>query len=269
MPPIILHHGLFGFGEFKLGPLKMSYFRGIDTAIAARGHQVILPKVHPTGSIALRAQQLKDILLERFNGQKFIIIAHSMGGLDARHMIAHLGMADRVHALVTISTPHRGSPYADWALKHIANRIGLFQIMKSLKIDSGAFADLSTERCARFNETTPDVPGVRYYSISASRPWHKVPVWALHSWRVIHAAEGDNDGLVSVQSAAWAQHLETWPADHWHTINKRFVVESKSTGTGDIVPYYMKLLDQVLSPPPSGAFPAGKNGLYCGTRVAT
>jgi triacylglycerol lipase len=246
MIPVVLHHGLFGFGDFKLGPLKMSYFRGIDTAIAARGHPLIIPRVHPTGSIARRAQQLKETLLENGNGARVVIIAHSMGGLDARHMITHLGMADRVAALVTVSTPHRGSPYADWSLKHVANRIGLMQLMNSLKIDSGAWADLTTERCARFNEMTPDVAGVKYYSISASRPWTKVPPWAIHSWRVVYAAEGANDGLVSVASATWGEHLETWAADHWHTINKRFVVE-RTNKTGDIVPYYLRMLDQVLA----------------------
>ena len=47
---------------------------------------------------------------------RVVIIAHSMGGLDARYMISRLGMDDRVTALVTITTPHRGSPYADWCL---------------------------------------------------------------------------------------------------------------------------------------------------------
>ena len=244
MLPVVLHHGLFGFGDFKLGPLQISYFRGIDAAIEARGHRLIVPKVHPTGGIALRAQQLKDILLQQSKGQKVIIIAHSMGGLDARHMITHLGMADRVDALVTVSTPHRGSPYAGWALKNVAHRIGLLQMMKSLHIDSGAFADLTTERCARFNEVTPNRAEVRYYSISASRPWTRVPLWAIHSWRVVNAAEGPNDGLVSITSATWGQHLVTWPADHWHTINKRFVLELENK-TGDIAPYYLRMLDEV------------------------
>jgi triacylglycerol lipase len=246
MTPIVLHHGLFGFGDFQLGPWKMSYFRGIDSAIAARGHPVITPHVHPTGSITLRAGQLKDVLLRSGYQEKFIIIAHSMGGLDARHMITHLGMAHRVSTLVTISTPHRGSPYAEWSLKNIANRIGLLPLMQSMKIDSGAFADLTTDQCSRFNEVTPNMPGVRYYSVSASRPWTKVPPWAMHSWRIVHAAEGPNDGLVSVKSAMWGEHLETWAADHWHTINRRFVIEFTNK-TGDIVPYYLRLLDRLAA----------------------
>jgi triacylglycerol lipase len=250
MPPIVLHKGLFGFGDFKLGPLRFSYFHKIDAALVGRGHTVILPRVHPTGGIALRARQLKDQLMaECPNGRRVIIIAHSLGGLDARHMITHLGMADRVSALVTISTPHRGSPYADWCLKHLGKRLGGLGLMKGLRIDVDAIADLTIENCARFNESTPDHKDVRYYSISARRPWNQVPPWALHSWRVVHAAEGDNDGLVSVTSAAWGEHLETWAADHWHTINKRFAFEPRDGRTGDIVPYYLRMVDHVTKVP--------------------
>lgn len=245
MTPIVLHHGLFGFGDFKLGPLRMSYFRGIDDAIAARGHPVITPRVHPTGGVAMRAEQLKQALLEQMNGQKVVIVAHSLGGLDARYMISRLGMADRVAALVTISTPHRGTAFADWFHKHLGTRLGGIGLMKGLRLEIGALHDLMTEQSVRFNAETPDAPGVKYYSISAARPWHKVPPWAVASWRIVNAAEGPNDALVSVRSAAWGEHLETWPADHWHTINKRFVVEGANR-TGDIVPYYLRMLDRVI-----------------------
>jgi hypothetical protein len=59
-------------------------------------------------------------------------------------------------------------------------------------------------------------------------------------------AEGENDCLVSVTSANWGTHLGVWPADHWHTINKRFVIELKNP-TGDIVPYYLNAIDRVAS----------------------
>ena len=37
MTPIVLHHGLFGFGNFELGRLRLSYFHRIDRAIAGPG----------------------------------------------------------------------------------------------------------------------------------------------------------------------------------------------------------------------------------------
>ena len=105
--------------------------------------------------------------------------------------------------------------------------------------------DLTTERCAAFNQVVPDVPGLPYFSVSAAQPvWTKIPPWGLHGWRLIKAADGDNDGLVSVKSAAWGTHLGTWPASHWHTLNRPMVVEIKDP-TGDITPYWMRMLEQV------------------------
>ena len=85
---------------------------------------------------------------------------------------------------------------------------------------------------------------MKYFSISAARPWHRVPPFAVHAYKLITDAEGPNDALVSVKSSTWAEHLGTWPADHWHTINHRMVVELKEP-TGDITPYYVSVLDRL------------------------
>jgi triacylglycerol lipase len=249
--PIVLHHGLFGVGDIKIGPIKLSYFRGIDRAIAQRGHPLIVSRVHPTGSIERRARELKENILRQLKllgreDEQVVILGHSMGGLDARYMISKLGMDDRVKALVTITTPHRGSPYADWAIKNLGHRLGGLQLMNLLGLDVRAISDLTTESCARFNATVPDAPTVRYFSISAARPWHRVPPFAVHAHKLITDAEGPNDALVSVKSSTWAEHLGTWPADHWHTINHRMVVELKAP-TGDITPYYVGVLDRLAS----------------------
>ena len=248
--PIVLHHGLAGWGRLQLGRLQWSYFGAIERGIAARGHPVIVSGVHPTAGVVKRARQLKENILRQLEvlgraDERVVILGHSMGGLDARYMVARLGMADRVAALATITSPHRGSPYADWCVRNVG-RVGGFQLMNMLGLDLGAISDLTVENCRRFNEEVPDAPGVRYFSVSAARPWYKVPPFALHAYRTIYDAEGDNDGLVSVKSSRWGKHLGVWPADHWHTINRRYVLELKYP-TGDIVPYWLRLLDRVLT----------------------
>jgi triacylglycerol lipase len=246
--PIVLQHGLFGFGNFGIGNLRLSYFHKIDRALSRRGHPLIVSQVHPTGSIEKRAAQLKRTIIEQCDLQKInervVIVGHSMGGLDARYMITHLGMADRVAALVTISAPHRGSPYADWCLLNLGKRLGGLKLVRLLRLDVQAIADLTTTSCAAFNEQVPDHRDVQYFSVSAARAWHHIPPFLLHSYKLIYDLEGDNDGLVSIRSATWGQHLETWPADHLHVINKRFVPEIRNK-TGDIVPYYLKMIDRV------------------------
>jgi len=251
MMPIVLHHGLLGFGDISVGPVKIPYFRGIDRAIRSRGHEVLVPRVHPTGSIELRARQLKETILQSFktSGQsrpKVLLIAHSMGGLDARYMISRLGMADHVAGLLTITTPHRGSPYADWCIKNLGEKLGGLRLMKKLGLDVRAVSDLTTENCRRFNREIKNVPGTQYFSISAARPWHRVPPFAMHSHKIIADAEGENDALVSVKSSTWGEHLGIWPADHFHCVNHRFTIELKEK-TGDITPFYLTAIDQVIS----------------------
>lgn len=250
LPPIVLHHGLFGFGEFRLAKFKLAYYNGIDLAFQKRGHPLIVPQVHPTGSIEKRARQLKSIVRRHLKQlgrpkDRVIIFAHSMGGLDSRYMIAKLGMAPYVSHLVTISTPHHGSAYANWCLKNL-HRVRGLQVMRFLGLDVDACSDLTIESCAAFNEKIKNDPNVNYFSISASRPWHRIPPFFYHSHKVISDAEGPNDGLVSVESAHWGEHLETWPADHLHVINKRMVLEIRNP-TGDITPRYLKLLDRVFA----------------------
>ena len=255
--PVVLAHGLLGVGDVGVGPLRLSYFHKIDRAIAARGHPVVAGRVHPTGGIETRAAQLKQQILRSLDDLhrrgklppdgKCVVVGHSMGGLDARHMLAHLGMADRVSALVTVATPHRGSPFADWTMRHFDTRLGIARRAAFFGLDMRAWADLTTESCRRFNERTPDAPGVAYFSVSSGRPFIQTSPFLMFSERLIAASEGLNDGLVSVTSATWGEHWGTWPADHLHTINKRFVYERADARTGDITPRYLDLLDRLAN----------------------
>jgi hypothetical protein len=72
------------------------------------------------GSVQLRAQELAARINQKFPAGEIQIIAHSMGGLDARCMLAQnmlgLAAAGRVISFTTISTPHDGSPVANLLL---------------------------------------------------------------------------------------------------------------------------------------------------------
>jgi triacylglycerol lipase len=248
--PIVLHHGLFGFGNTRIGPLPLRYFAGrIERAIAERGHPLIIGKAHPTGPIELRARQLKEVITRQLqllgrSDTRVIILAHSLGGLDARFMISHLGMADRVAALVTLATPHRGSSYADWVVQNLGDRLGGTKLIAKLGIDLRAIADLTTTSMSRFNSETPDAPAVNYFSVAGVQKQIKCSPALLHSHRVVYKCEGENDGVVSLISAKWGKFLGTWPADHMHMVNKRFTPEALLP-KNDVTPRYMALLENV------------------------
>lgn len=144
------------------------------------------------------------------------IIAHSMGGLDARYMISHLLRATpgvRVASLTTISTPHRGSSFADYVLEEGAGPIylpRLYGVLQRAGLGTNAFAQLTTRYMVdEFNPRTEDDPSVQYFSYGAvmSEPPLLSPFRLSH--RVIREAEGPNDGLVSVDSSRWGTYEGT------------------------------------------------------------
>lgn len=67
---------------------------------------------------ARRLARFVEELCARERCEQVDIVAHSMGGLVARHYIEQLGGAGRVRTLVTIATPHRGTSWARVALGH-------------------------------------------------------------------------------------------------------------------------------------------------------
>jgi triacylglycerol lipase len=240
--PLVLVHGLFGFDQVRMGPwILLDYFKGIPSALRAVGNRVLLPRVSPTGSIADRAAQLRAFLDREAPGEPVHLIGHSMGGLDSRYLIAHLGMASRVLSLTTLGTPHRGSPFADWALVRFERLVA--PLFDRLGVPRQAFRDLTVERCKRFNDETPDVPGVRYFSVAGHHRLHWTnPAWGL-SFSVVADVEGPNDGIVSLASAKWGEALEVWDADHMNLVNwpQPWAPASKNNR----LPFYAALLERL------------------------
>src|SRR4029077_14966661 len=119
---IVLAHGLFGFDEIVVAGRRHRYFRNISERLAGPEARFHLAGVPPWGSIAVRAEKLVALLRE-LPGERVNVIAHSMGGLDARFAISRLGLSERVACLVPIGTPHRGTPLVDLPLPRLAARL--------------------------------------------------------------------------------------------------------------------------------------------------
>jgi triacylglycerol esterase/lipase EstA (alpha/beta hydrolase family) len=88
--------------------------------------------------------------------------------------------------------------------------------------DEPAYAHLTTDFCNDyFNPNTPDDPSVQYYSYGAAT---EMPAWSSLlglPWQMVKEKEGDNDGIVSVNSAKWGTYVKTVNADHWDLSGKR------------------------------------------------
>ena len=219
---IILAHGVLGFGGTSTDPIQ--YFNGIMQQFQKNGLNVIAPSVDPVGSIQKRGQMLGDAILSNVApGTKAHIIAHSMGGLDSRHAITNvLGVKDRIATLVTIGTPHFGSPVADTiqgkadiALSFTPGFIAEL-LREHLQEHLPALQNLTTAFCQNFNQKTPDVGSTRYINIAGDASKDSDELLLFKAAAQIGGMTGINDGVVAESSALRGnpRQVEDWPVDH-------------------------------------------------------
>ncbi len=162
------------------------------------------------------------------------VIAHSLGGLDARYALAHFGLASRVRALVTVGTPHRGSQIAD--LTESGALAVARRAVARLGIPLDALDWLSTSEIASFNRDLPDVAGVRYASVVGgirdARTPIALPIAPSHAY--LRRVAGANDGVVPMSSQYWGETLAEIEADHFAQIGWQL----SSGGTFDALGLY-------------------------------
>ncbi len=214
--PVVMVHGIF-FRDWQY----LNYWGRIPQLLKKNGAVVYYGRQQSSLAVADSAAELKTELervLEETGAEKVNIIAHSKGGLDARYCISRLGMAEHVASLTTINTPHRGCRFVDvlldrlpgWLIHCVERRYNaLFYLLGDERPDFLAgVRDLTATACAGFNEKVRDAPGVCYRSVMSMMHNHRSAAFPLNvSYLLAKHYEGDNDGLVSVSSAAWGENL--------------------------------------------------------------
>ncbi len=174
--PIVLAHG------FNASPSSVWGFNPalVEALRKDHGDRIFTTQVSPFNSVSKRAEELKiqvDKILEETGSKKVNIIAHSMGGLDARYLVSRLNYKDHVASITTISTPHYGTKIADDVyttlgtipnppVKIFTNFVGqTYDSCKNFDCDlRAALFDMSENANNQFNQQTPDVDGVIYQS---------------------------------------------------------------------------------------------------------
>ena len=193
---------------------RLHYFKGIRLMLRSHGFDTHHGRTSWAAPVHTRATDLKkrvSRVLRHTGAAKVHIIAHSMGGLDSRHMLFHDRQGGKIHervaSLTTISTPHLGSPYADWSVSRLPF---VFSAARYLGIDLRGLKDLQTHRCGAYHGN-PDVVAfekaceetILFQTYAGVQSYRYVWPSFRRPYRIIYNREGENDGLVSVQSAMW------------------------------------------------------------------
>ncbi len=202
------------------------------------------PNVVPYNTVAVRTEMWIDRIahvLSETGADKLNLIAHSMGGLDARYLICQHAMHDRIATLTTIATPHRGTHIAEFIvtrpervrhlLAELADWLGTRAVPEGEADFRTAVAELTPEHMIEhFNRENGDHPAVRYQSYGGAAGKGTVvpanPFLRIGN-NLLFATEGPNDGIVSVSSAKWGEYLGTIDADHAAQVGLSFGTGSR------------------------------------------
>ncbi len=230
MYPIVLSHGLFGWGDTDSTALISiaKYWGGLDDYLRGQGAVVFAPTKTAAQSNEFRAQELKGKVLTFMAAggySKVHVMGHSQGGLDSRYMVSNLGMSSKISTLTTISTPHYGSPIADivksalpdWIEPFVSASLGvLTQILWGGDSQNplAALNSLSKEGLTAFNQYTPNSSTVKYFSYGSvitlpdliQHPLMGILYPACAAGGAFNGQGMANDGLVPLSSQKWG----TW-----------------------------------------------------------
>lgn len=214
--PVVLVHGVF----FRDNP-ALCYWGRIPKTLEKNGAKVYFGEQQSATSVEGSAKELAArirTIVEETGCEKVNLIAHSKGGLDSRYAISCLGMADYVASLTTVNTPHHGCHYVDHLLDKTSD--GLQHTVEDVynrtfrKLGDeypdfmSAVMDLTPAHCRELNDKMPDADGVYYQSVGSwmqSARSGRFPLTV--SYPLAKRFDGDNDGLVEIDSMRWGERF--------------------------------------------------------------
>jgi triacylglycerol lipase len=253
--PVLMIHGC-GFKDKTLG---INYWGRIPKQMEKNGVKVYYGGTDAWGSIEGNAQKIKDTIediVREHGAEKFNIIAHSRGGLEARYLISSLKLSSMVASLTTISTPHRGVKAMNISLdipngfyKFVSFFINLwFKILGDKNPDFyRSSRQLSEQECTEFNKINIDAQSVYYQSYAARMKHCFSDLIFIVLNPFLKTTDGDNDGLCPVESAKWGNFKGIITTEGKFGISHAGIVDSyriKYKGV-DIPKLYLSILEDL------------------------
>lgn len=212
--PIVLVHGLSGFDS-----ALADYFYGVNNALSDVGAlEVYTPQLTGYESSEVRGEQLLGYLEELSavtGAEKFNLIGHSQGGLDARYVASV--RPSLIASVTSVGSPHFGSETAD-VIKDsplegvalgIGNAVGAFLAAFTNDNDQqsnamGSLEALNSVDAAVFNSKYPE--GLRQGACKVT-PTYNAGSWWWPNWVSDYSV---NDGEHQVNGVSYYSWTGTY-----------------------------------------------------------
>jgi len=249
--PVVLVHGIGAKDRSKI----INFWGRIPKILKERGIQVFLGNTDSWGDCDSNAKLLKatiDKILLETRTEKVNIIAHSKGGIDSRYFIWKYNSEDKISSLTTLSTPHNGSELADLIYKKTIFHSGT--VKKVLNIFGKLYGDinpdlynancqLTSEKMKEFNESIGMDDKVFYQSLYTTIENPLDDLMMFHSHRYLKSIAGENDGIVSENSAKWGKNINKIEGGISHTE----IIDLKRKSGVNIPTIYKKIINELSS----------------------
>jgi len=207
--PVVLAHGITddGNGRARSGMWEFDDYL-TDTVSELKG-RTSAPPLTKHGSVRENALILGDAIDDLVVGEptdEVDVVAHSMGGLDAR--LYAWWNPDRVRNLVMVGTPNHGSELATaLCMLRMAGNDSVAKEFGPCDSSTDGLFELLPGFVEKFNEVVVDQPSVSYRTIAGRGGGWGLPVENGFGPGI----PGPDDGTVSVESVRW---LSKGSSDH-------------------------------------------------------
>lgn len=233
-PVLVFVHGKGGSASGWWGQTMYHGANDMYTYAYNHGYRTAFVDLHPEGTMWDNGQLLSSLLNQitaYFGVSKVVIVAHSKGGVDANAAAAHYGAAPKISRVITLGTPHWGTPLADLAYSSWASWLA-----ELLGQRTEATYVMQTGYMEYFRSVTDGLdPGVAYRTVSGYKCG---PVFTA-LWLGCMYISGEDDGVVPVWSTQkpGGVHLQNGYWDHdeirmgsrvWNTIAPQLTLSGQT-----------------------------------------
>lgn len=214
--PVVLIHG---FGDI---PGLTGSWAAVEEVLREEAgvprSDILTVQIPPLNTIEERTKSAIRDITAKFSGKTVHLIAHSMGGLNARDIAARSGTDElkfKVLTVTTFGTPHDG-------VKALETTAFVDAVVKIFGISAPALIDMKPSVVTQFSERTRVNPDVKYFTWAGDCTVATALFFTTWPFTIPHGA---TDCVINVSSAKWDTKYCTQlgvirGADHFTILSK-------------------------------------------------